>query len=101
MMAVIFPHNQLKIMDYNRLVRDLNGMTKEEFLKGVSENFVVTPGYKKKAPQKLHEFGMYLGKTWYRLRAKDESYDEDDVVRALDVSILQNHVLTPLLGLGM
>jgi len=100
MMAVIFPHNQLKIMDYNRLVRDLNGMTEEEFLKGVSENFVVTPGYKKKAPQKLHEFGMYLGKTWYRLRARDESYDESDVVRALDVSILQNHVLTPLLGIG-
>jgi uncharacterized protein (DUF1015 family) len=100
MMAVIFPHNQLKIMDYNRIVRDLNGMTEEEFLKGISENFVVSSGFRKKAPEKLHEFGMYLGKTWYRLRAKDESYDESDVVKALDVSILQKHVLTPLLAIG-
>jgi uncharacterized protein (DUF1015 family) len=75
-------------------------MTEEEFLKGISENFVVSPGYKKKAPKKLHEFGMYLGKTWYRLMLKDESRDESDVVRALDVSILQEHVLTPLLGIG-
>ncbi|MEA3470773.1 MAG: DUF1015 family protein [Thermodesulfobacteriota bacterium] len=100
MMAVIFPDNQLKIMDYNRLVRDLNGMTEEEFLKGISENFVVSPGYKKKAPEKIHEFGMYLDKKWYRLCAKEGSYDEGDVVGALDVSILQDNVLTPILGIG-
>jgi len=100
MMAVIFPDNQLKIMDYNRIVRDLNGMTKEEFLKEISENFTVSSGFEKKAPERLHEFGMYLDKQWYRLSAKEGSYDEGDVVGALDVSILQSNLLTPVLGIG-
>jgi uncharacterized protein (DUF1015 family) len=100
MMAVIFPHNQLTIMDYNRLVRDLNGMTVEEFLTKVSDNFTLIRDVKEKAPRSLHEFGMYLDKKWYRLSAKEGSYDEGDVVGALDVSILQDNLLAPLLGIG-
>ena len=100
MMAVIFPHNQLKIMDYNRLVRDLNGLTVEEFLAKVSDNFTLFRDFKEKTPHSLHEFGMYLGKKWYRLSAKKGSYDDGDVVGALDVSILQDNVLTPILGIG-
>jgi uncharacterized protein (DUF1015 family) len=100
MMAVIFPHNQLMIMDYNRLVRDLNGMNEEEFLARISENFTVVPDFQKKAPEKMHEFGMYLGGKWYRLAANDGSYGKGDVVAELDVSILQNNMLVPLLGIG-
>ncbi len=100
MMVVIFPHNQLTIMDYNRLVRDLNGMTTEEFLAKISDTFTVAEGFTKKAPENLHEFGMYLDKKWYRLSAKEGSYDETDVVGALDVSILQDNLLAPVLGIG-
>jgi uncharacterized protein (DUF1015 family) len=100
MMAVIFPHNQLKIMDYNRLIRDLNGMTVEEYLEKVSDNFTLFQDVKEKVPRSLHEFGMYLDKKWYRLSANEGSYDEGDVVGALDVSILQDNLLTPILGIG-
>lgn len=100
MMAVIFPHNQLTIMDYNRLVRDLCGMTVEEFLAKVADAFTLLQDVPGKAPRRLHEFGMYLDKKWYRLSAKEGSYDEGDVVGALDVSILQDNLLSPILGIG-
>lgn len=99
MMAVLFPHNQLKIMDYNRVVKDLNGLSEEEIISKVGEKFLVFSGFKDKSPRQFHEFGMYLGGRWHRLEAKDGSYDKDDIVGILDVSMLQNNLLKPVLGI--
>ncbi len=101
-LTVIFPHNQLFIMDYNRIVKDLNGMTSDEFLKKVSEKFDIRKHDKPEPykPQKKHEFGMYLDKTWYVLTAKTGFYNENDPIDSLDVQILQNHLLSPLLGIN-
>ncbi len=101
-LSVVFPHNHLHIMDYNRVVKDLNQLSKEEFLLRVEENFSIeeysdsTP-YK---PEKKHTFGMYLDGKWYKLQAKQGTFNEDDIVESLDVSILQNNLLTPILGIG-
>lgn len=98
-LAVIFPAGQLYIMDYNRLVKDLNGLTQTQFLEKVAQKFdVLTDGQAK--PQARHEFGMYLGGKWYTLRAKAGSFDAANPVDALDVSILQNNLLAPVLGIG-
>ena len=98
-MAVYFPHDQLKILDYNRLVKDLNGLTPEAFMAKVEEKFEVNQvGLPK--PDRLHDIGMYLGGKWYRLRAKPESFDAADPIGSLDVTILQNNLLTPILGIG-
>jgi len=99
-MAVIFPDNQLKIFDYNRVVKDLNGYSKEDFLSKVSEKFEVleasqSPYY----PEALHSFGMYLDGKWYRLIAKKGTWDETNVVQSLDVSIMQTNLLDPILGI--
>ncbi|MBE9547580.1 MAG: DUF1015 domain-containing protein [Proteobacteria bacterium] len=99
MMAVLFPHNQLRIMDYNRAVKDLNSLTEEEFISKVGEKFLIFDNFEDKSPGQLHEFGMYLGGRWYRLKAKDGSYDKDDIVGILDVSMLQNNLLKPVLGI--
>lgn len=102
-LAVIFPHDMLQIMDYNRVVKDLNGLTPEEFLKRVEEKFSVEPQPKGSAalkPSQTHHFGMYLGGTWYRLAAKPDTFNAADPVESLDVSILQNNLLTPLLAIG-
>jgi uncharacterized protein (DUF1015 family) len=96
----IFPANQLEIMDYNRVVKDLNGMSEKEFLEALSGDFTVeskgTTAYK---PQQPHEFGLYLGKNWYKLTAKEGTYATDPI-GVLDVSILQNNVLTKLLNIN-
>ncbi|MBT1248162.1 MULTISPECIES: DUF1015 family protein [unclassified Thermosipho (in: thermotogales)] len=97
-LAVLFPHTQLHILDYNRVVKDLNGHSKEEFLKKISENFNIEETEKFK-PSKKHEFGMYLDEKWYRLTAKEGTYNENDVVSSLDVSILQENLLKPILGI--
>lgn len=98
-MSVLFPDNELKIMDYNRLVRHLNGMTEEEFLHRISSEFTVEyVGDDAVRPEKKGSFGMYLGHKWYRLTAKDEIVS-DDTVDGLDVSILQHHLLGPVLGI--
>ncbi|KLO25072.1 DUF1015 domain-containing protein [Marinitoga sp. 1155] len=99
-MAVVFPHDELKILDYNRVVKDLNGLTDEEFMEKLSENFEIfevkeTP-YK---PKSRHEFGMYINKKWYSLKAKDSIIEENDPVKQLDVYILQNYLLSPILGI--
>ena len=99
-MAVIFPHNQIKVMDYNRVVKDLKGLNETEFLDKVSDGFFLTDNFKEKMPEQFHEFGMYLKDRWYRLRAKEDIYKESDVVGILDVSILQDHLLKPILGIG-
>ncbi len=101
-LSVIFPDDQLYIMDYNRIVWDLNGNSKEEFLQKISEKFTVTPytGTGALKPEKKHTFGMYLDGTWMLLEAKDGTYDVSDPVARLDVSILQNNLLHPILGIG-
>ena len=98
-MAVLFPHNQLKIMSYNRAVIDLNGLDEAEFLLQVREKFLVSDNFAGKSPARCHEIGMYLGGRWYKLKAKDKSYDKNDPINALDVSILQENLLRPVLGI--
>jgi uncharacterized protein (DUF1015 family) len=98
-LAVIFPHNHLHIMDYNRAVVDLNGNSEEEFIKKVEEKFSVEKtDYKK--PTASNTFGMYLKGTWYKLTAKPGTFDVNDPVNSLDVAILQNNLLNPILGIG-
>ena len=97
-MAVVFPHDQLKIMDYNRVVKDLNGHSPEAFLAKVREKFDVA-GAAHRNPQAPTTFGMYLGGTWYELKAKPGTFPASDPVRGLDVSILQENLLAPILGI--
>jgi uncharacterized protein (DUF1015 family) len=97
-MAVVFPHNQLKILDYNRVVKDLNGLTQDQFLAKVGEKFDVVPSTERN-PKAPAAFGMYLGGKWYSLKAKAGSYPASDPVRSLDVSILQENLLNPILGI--
>ena len=101
-LSVIFPDNQLYIMDYNRVVKDLNGLNKDEFIAKVSEKFDVAEynGNDCYKPSEKHTFGMYLDKKWYSLKAKDAIVDENDTVACLDVSILQKELLSPILGIG-
>jgi uncharacterized protein (DUF1015 family) len=99
MMAVLFPQDQLRIMDYNRAVRDLNGLTPEVFLERVGRDFVIAEGFTEKSPARLHEFGMYLGGAWYRLTAREEILRQNDPIAGLDVSVLQDHLLAPILGI--
>ena len=98
-LAVIFPSDQLKIMDYNRVVKDLNGMTSEEFMNKLAEKFDIHEAEGRAKPEKQYDFGMYLDKKWYMLTAK-ENLRVNDAVAGLDVSILQDNVLIPILGIG-
>ncbi|WP_308548986.1 DUF1015 domain-containing protein [uncultured Porphyromonas sp.] len=99
-MAVAFPANQLTVIDYNRVVKDLNGLTSEEFLKKLEKDFVVekkgTEIYK---PAKLHNFSLYLDGNWYSLTAKPGTYDDSDPIGILDVTISSNHILDEILGI--
>lgn len=101
-LSVIFPHNQLHIMDYNRVVRDLNGLSREEFLRLISKDFEVEPREDTSPyhPESPHCFRMYLDGKWYRLTAKAGSFPGDDPIKSLDISILQNNLLSPILGIG-
>ena len=101
-LAVLFPQNTLSIMDYNRVVKDLNGNTENEFIEKIKEKFDVIESdsenpYK---PDEKHTFGMYLEGKWYILKAKTGTFDETDPVERLDVSILQNNLLSPILNIG-
>ena len=99
-MAVIFPDSQLKIIDYNRVVKDLNGLTEEEFLAKLNDTFVVEKAGKEiYKPSKLHEFSMYLGGEWYKMTAKEGTYDDNDPIGVLDVTILSNNVLDKVLDI--
>jgi uncharacterized protein (DUF1015 family) len=98
--AVLFPDNQLNIMEYNRVVKDLNGLSKTEFVKKLEENFIVKEyGTNEYKPRTAHTFGMYLSNSWYSLTAKDGTYDDKDPVGLLDVTILSNRIFTPILGI--
>ncbi|RMF61460.1 MAG: DUF1015 domain-containing protein [Calditrichaeota bacterium] len=99
-LTVIFPHNQMQILDYNRVVKDLNGLSEEEFLNRLKEHFEVEPHQGQYKPTKAHNFGMYLNGRWYKLTARQEMIDESDPVKRLDVSILQENVLAPILGIA-
>jgi uncharacterized protein (DUF1015 family) len=98
-MAVTFPQEDLLIMEYNRVVKDLNGLSPDEFLSSVEENFTCTPVNTAYQPAKKHAFGMLLGTQWYELIAKPHTYDESDVISQLDVSILQDFLFRPILGI--
>ena len=106
-MAVCFPQSQLQIIDYNRVVRDLNGLTPEAFLQALEEDFEVSLASKPRcgrparpyAPAQLHEFSVYLGGNWYKLAAKPGRYDDQDPIGVLDVTVLSNLVLDKILGI--
>lgn len=100
-LAVAFPDNDLMVMDYNRVIKDLNGMTKEEFLKKLEKDFIVTKSENNAPvkPSKKHTFGMDIENDWYLLEAKEGTFDAEDPINQLDVAILQNNVLTPILGI--
>ncbi len=99
-LAVHFPDNQLRILDYNRVVMDLNGLTPEEFLGRLSEVFnVKEKGSEPFKPESLHTFGMYLKGKWYELIANEGSYDDNDPIGVLDVTILSKSVLEPILNI--
>lgn len=100
-LSVLFPDEQLYIMDYNRVVADLCGDTPEQFMAKVSEKFTITEMARpEKSIEGKHTFGMYLDKKWYLLSAKEGTFDATDAVEALDVSILQKNLLSPILGIG-
>ena len=99
-MAVCFPESHLKIIDYNRVVKDLNGLSKEAFLKALEEDFDLEPiRSEAKNPTGLHNFSMYLDGKWYSLTAKAGRYDDSDPIGVLDVTILSNLVLDKILGI--
>ena len=99
-LAVCFPDNQLNIIDYNRVVKDLNGLTEEEFLNEISKDFdVECVGCNVYKPQRLHNFSLYLGGKWYSLTAKEGRYNDADPIEVLDVTISSNLILDKILGI--
>lgn len=100
-LTVIFPDNQMKILDYNRIVKDLNGLSEAAFMDKISEKFSISRREKndRYKPLQKHTFGMYLNGYWYKLTAKENTFDATNPVDRLDVSILQNNLLTPILGI--
>ncbi|WP_224985129.1 DUF1015 domain-containing protein [Geomonas agri] len=97
-LTVIFPDNEMTIMPYNRVVKDLNGRGVAEFMARVGERFEVTPVAGAVNPGERHQFGMFLGGKWYELTPREDSFPEDDPVASMDVSILQDNLLSPVLG---
>ncbi len=104
-LAVCFPDNQLNIIDYNRVVKDLNGLSEEAFLEALKEDFIVEGlpvtgyGLQECKPKALHNFSLYLGGKWYSLTAKDGRYDDNDPIGVLDVTISSNLILDKILGI--
>ena len=99
-MTVIFPDNQLNVIDYNRVVKDLNGLSKEQFLNALNDAYTVEDmGTEIYTPTKLHEHSMYLDGHWYKMTAKAGKYDDNDPIGVLDVKILSDHVLDKILGI--
>jgi uncharacterized protein (DUF1015 family) len=99
-LSVIFPDNQLKILDYNRVVRDLNGLTPPQFLTRLAEQFTVQPSAQAVKPQRNGEFGVFLANQWYQLTIHASHIPTADPVASLDVSLLTDFILTPILGIA-
>ena len=100
LLAVCFPENHLKVMDYNRVVKDLNGLTPEEFLAKVGEHFdIECKGEQEYRPAKLHNFSLYLEGKWYSLTAKEGTYDDNDPIGVLDVKVSSDYILRDILGI--
>lgn len=97
-LSTLFPASQLKIMDYNRVVKDMNNLSEEEFLDKLNKNFSVTKVSKAWALREPHQFGMYLNRQWYQLTALDGTFSTDPI-GILDITILQNNILEPILGI--
>jgi uncharacterized protein (DUF1015 family) len=99
-LSVLFPASQLTIIDYNRVVKDLNGLSEEELIKKITKSFEIEKkGATEYKPSKLHNFSMYLSGEWYSLTAKKETYNESDPIGVLDVTILSNEILDPVLDI--
>ena len=98
-LSISYPDSELEVLDYNRTVKDLNGLSKEEFLSKVKENFEIIESSEQVKPKEKHTFGMYLENQWYLLKAKKGIFNPDDPVDRLDVSILQDNLLRPILGI--
>lgn len=98
-LSVLFPDDSLMIMDYNRSVKDLNGLSEDGFIERVGENFNITKTGTAKYPSKKGEVAMYLGRCWYMLEVKEELLSGKDAVASLDVSLLQDYLLGPVLGI--
>lgn len=99
-MAVYFPSNQLQVFDYNRVVKNLNGLTSEQFLELIKEDFdLICKDKKQLKPSEPREFSIYLDRCWYLIKAKEKSYDRKDLIGSLDVSILSSNLLDRLLGI--
>lgn len=99
-LSVIFPDNQMNILDYNRVVKDLNGLSVDDILSRVSDSFIVSKANSAVKPGAAMEFGMYLDGQWYRLKTKTECIPDNDPVASLDVSLLQNLLIEPILGIS-
>ncbi|MFX0066102.1 MAG: DUF1015 domain-containing protein [Candidatus Hermodarchaeota archaeon] len=99
-LAVLFPGDELKILDYNRVVKDLRGLSSQEFLEKVSEKFEITEEFTDRKPSRKRTFGMYLDGKWYLLTVKKGTYDPQDPIKSLDISILMDNLLSPILGIG-
>lgn len=97
-LTTLFPSNQLHILDYNRVIKDLNGLSREEFLEKLSGDFELSKAEDAVAPSSLHEFGMYLKGQWYRLKTRNQPAN-DDPIAVLDVTILSDQILAPVLGI--
>jgi uncharacterized protein (DUF1015 family) len=98
-LTVVFPDNQMNIMAYNRIVKDLNGLTADAFLRKISDKFEITPNASDVPGENL-AFSMYLEGKWYLLKARKGSFDANDAVKRLDASILQENLLHPVLGIA-
>lgn len=99
-LSVLFPHDELRILDYNRTVKDLNGRSLTRFLEEIGKNFIVEKAEGQVRPEKKETFGMYTEGQWYHLTAKPELFEGKDAVGSLDVSVLQDYLLGPVLGIG-
>ncbi len=98
-LSVIFPHNQLKVLPYNRVIKDLNGLTAEAFLQKLNDAFIVEPRAAARKKVQEHTFDLYLDNQWYTLKAKPETFNADDPLDQLDVNILMQNILTPILNI--
>ena len=101
-LAIAYPDSELEVLDYNRTIKDINGLSKADFIKAVENKFSITKSdnNERVKPDNKHVFGMYIDKEWYRLEAKKETFNENIPMERLDVSILQNNLLAPILGIN-